>query len=1249
MRSLFPVVWLVLPALALAAARGAEAEDVAFFEAKIRPLLAEHCLECHSVAAGKQKGGLLLDSKWGWETGGDSGPALVPGDPARSLILAAVRRTGTPVEPMPPKSALAPDQIALLEAWIARGAPDPRPRPEGGASPVAAFDLEARRAAHWCWRPVGNPVPPPVRDSAGARSPVDAFVWSRLEAAGLRPAAPADPRTWTRRVFLDLTGLPPAPEDLERFRVEDAAAFDSAAVVDHLLASPRFGETWARHWMDLVRYAETCGHEFDYEIPQAWRYRDYLIRAFNADVPYDVLVREHVAGDLLPEPRRHPGDETNESVLGTGFWYLHEAVHAPTEVLQDEADRMDNQIDVFGKAFLGLTVACARCHDHKFDAISTADYHALAGYLQGTCRTEVPVDRGRVRERTATAQRELRREATPLLAGLSAEETPGRAFLAALALVRQTRDSAATSPDAADIVVADFETGYAGWTVEGDAFGDAPATGTFPGQQTVDGFRGRGLVNSWNGSDGKTGTALSPEFVLARPHLHFLVGGGGHAETRVELLVDGQPVRVASGKNRERLEPQAWDVAEFAGRKARLRLVDAHRGGWGHVNADHFVLSREGVPAATAEPPEPDPGDIARTAAREGLDSPVLAAWCRLLLGSGPGGADGPDAVWAEFSRNPAAVAARGAEAARLRDELARFREASAAWESFGGEAFPEGWSGTGDAWAAAGPWPGASFLSGHPVSLPGTVSSAALGAEHVGTLRSRSFAIPAPRLHLRVRSRDVMLRVVPDNYHMAVFQPLLFRGTIRTGKETDTGDAFRWITLDGDLVKYVGHRAYLEIADAGTGHATVSEIRFSQDARPPQELPAVLDRLFAPGAVPTDERGVAQGLDRVWRETWTALRDGRAGTADAEVLDWFLGRGLVSAPAAWDSLLTRGRDLAAKLPPPEFALAMAQGTPVPGRVAIRGNPKNPGPEVPNRFLTALGGGEGTRLDLARAVASPDNPLTARVVVNRLWHHLFGTGLVPTVDDFGPMGQPPSHPELLDWLARDFLDHGWSLKHTLRVITLSSVYGQSCLSHPELDPARIATADPGNVLLHRMPVRRLTAESLRDGILAVSGRLDPTPFGPSVPTHRTEFMSGRGARGSGPLDGAGRRTVYLSVYRNFLNPFLLAFDMPNPFGPKGRRGTSNVPAQALALLNDPFVLDQARFWASGPASRPDLAGNPDARLAAMAERAWGRPPTAEERARLRALLGPEGQPVPDPAWADLAHVLFNSKDFLFVR
>jgi hypothetical protein len=286
------------------------------------------------------------------------------------------------------------------------------------------------------------------------------------------------------------------------------------------------------------------------------------------------------------------------------------------------------------------------------------------------------------------------------------------------------------------------------------------------------------------------------------------------------------------------------------------------------------------------------------------------------------------------------------------------------------------------------------------------------------------------------------------------------------------------------------------------------------------------------------------------------------------------------------------------------------------------------------------------RLQLARRLASADNPLFARVLVNRLWQHHFGSGIVRSPDDFGAQGERPTHPELLDWLASEFVRTGWSMKHLHRLMVLSSAYRMASRGDP---PAE--RADPRNELLHRMPIRRLEAEGVRDAVLAVSGRLDRTMFGTGPSPHLTEFMVGRGRpAASGPLDGAGRRSVYLNVRRNFLNPMFLAFDYPVPFTTIGRRGVSNVPAQALTLLNNPFILQQARLWAERALAAPGKSDRE--RVTGMYESAFGRMPTEVELGEALAFLEEQSKEHgarDERAWADLAHVLFNVKEFIFVN
>ncbi|HSG72533.1 MAG TPA: DUF1553 domain-containing protein, partial [Planctomycetaceae bacterium] len=294
------------------------------------------------------------------------------------------------------------------------------------------------------------------------------------------------------------------------------------------------------------------------------------------------------------------------------------------------------------------------------------------------------------------------------------------------------------------------------------------------------------------------------------------------------------------------------------------------------------------------------------------------------------------------------------------------------------------------------------------------------------------------------------------------------------------------------------------------------------------------------------------------------------------------------------------------------------------------------------------------RLELARTIASAHNPLTARVIVNRLWHHHFGRGIVESVDDFGHMGKSPSHPELLDWLARQLTDNNWSLKHIHRLMVLSSTYQMRSDQH---DPNAEA-ADPGNVLLHRMNLQRLEGEAIRDAILQISGRLDRTLYGPSVLPHLTPFMEGRGRPGSGPLDGNGRRSLYINVRRNFLTPLFLAFDYPTPFSTIGRRSVSNVPAQGLSLMNNEFVIQQAALWSKRVLEETPGGSIPpqdirEQRIRLIYESALSRLPSEDELDFAEGFLAAQsaeyGTADHPQVWSDFCHVVFNLKEFIYVR
>jgi hypothetical protein len=362
--------------LAAPAAPAADPAGVQFFEQKIRPVLVKECYGCHSAEAPKVRGGLRVDSRAALLKGGDSGPAVVPEKPLDSILLKALRHDGLA---MPPKSKLPDTVVADFERWIRMGAPDPRTAAE--VTVRAGIDLDAGRRFR-SFQPTRRHPVPRVSDTAWPRSDVDRFLLAAMEARGVRPVRDADRVTLIRRVTIDLIGLPPTPEEIDAFvndRDADAVAF--AKVVDRLLASPHFGERWGRHWLDVARYADSNGKDENLTFHEAWRYRDYVIRSFNEDRPFDRFVREQVAGDLLPhdDPARR-----DEQLTASGFLVLGPKVLADRDTEKRRLDVIDEQIDTVGRAFLGLTVGCARCHDHKFDPIPQADYYALAGIFAST-------------------------------------------------------------------------------------------------------------------------------------------------------------------------------------------------------------------------------------------------------------------------------------------------------------------------------------------------------------------------------------------------------------------------------------------------------------------------------------------------------------------------------------------------------------------------------------------------------------------------------------------------------------------------------------------------------------------------------------------------------------------------------------------------------------------------------------------------------------------------------------------------
>ena len=368
-----PVVLPIFVFAALAISRARGDDGAAFFEKKIRPLFIEQCAKCHSSEAAKVKGGLRLDSREAILHGGDSGAAIVPGDPEKSLLIQAVCYTDKDLKMPPPKDGadrrLSDAQIADLSAWVKMGAPIP-----------PAFVSAGDPAKHWAFQPISNPPVPAVKDGAWPKTSIDSFFLAKLESDGLAPAPPADKRTLLRRATYDLTGMPPTPEECDAF-LADAAPDAFAKVVERLLAAPAYGEKWGRKWLDVVHYADSSGNDTDHPTPLAWRYRNYVIKAFNSDIPYDQFLREQLAGDLLAAAQ--PRERFADCVSATGYLAVSRRFGSGKDDRDVHLD-IEDTIDTLGKTVLGLTVGCARCHNHKYDPISARDYYGLYGIFAST-------------------------------------------------------------------------------------------------------------------------------------------------------------------------------------------------------------------------------------------------------------------------------------------------------------------------------------------------------------------------------------------------------------------------------------------------------------------------------------------------------------------------------------------------------------------------------------------------------------------------------------------------------------------------------------------------------------------------------------------------------------------------------------------------------------------------------------------------------------------------------------------------
>jgi Protein of unknown function (DUF1553)/Protein of unknown function (DUF1549)/Planctomycete cytochrome C len=1017
------ILWLAGMACPTGVAAAEDPRSEPFFENRVRPVLAGVCLRCHGQE--KQKGGLRFDSRDALVKGGESGPAIDLNDPDQSLLLQAIRRSDD-VSAMPPDEALPGQQVADLTAWVKAGSPWP------------ARMGRINATAHWAFQPIRDVAPPVVNDKGWVQTSVDRFILARLDALGHKPAPPADRRNLLRRLTHDLTGLPPTYAELIAFE-QDTSPRAFEAALDRLLASPHYGEHWGRHWLDVARYADTAGETADIPVPLAWRYRNYVIDAFNTDKPYDQFLREQIAGDILADAG--PRERYAERATATGYLAISRRFGFDSENYHHLT--IQDTIDTLGQTVLGLSLGCARCHDHKFDPVSMKDYYALYGIFDSS-RYAFP----------GSEQKQQVRAMLPLVPP-NESQVLWREFDARVsALASEVAKHKQPVPKAVLRSLHD---------ADGDFELQAPAAG---------------------GSNG----------VLVQPWLYEgIIAVTTEAQSPYRNLYSGGKVGVSvpAGAGEYRIGQAIYPQRSAA----RCKFV--------HVNLDFRVAPS-------------------------------------------PSGTNGQHRFWIGAQPNSPAV------------ELVISEDAI-------------------------------SFRSREKV-------------ERIAALQAKEWY----NLQLTL---DLQMRTVSGSVST------LDRATAFAGKRFSP--------------EWPGQIDLVALDSLG---------RTATDKKPTIRLPGVeFDNV---GIVDWPIPSVSTAALAVH-----VLAANRTAPDNAALKS----QGADAAREQLNILLKNG--------PFAMTYGMAEGTPHAVRMQMRGEPDQPGDLVARGLIKALGGGAlaadqrgSGRLELAQWLTRSDNPLTARVMVNRIWQYHFGHGLVSTPNDFGVRGQPPSHPELLDHLAARFIEAGWSIKAMHRLIVRSATYQQSSTSGTRDDVAAGETS--GTDCFTPFARRRLSAEEIRDAILATSGELDRTvahahPFPSPISWGFTQH-----APFSAVYDH-DKRSVYLMTQRIKRHPFLALFDGADPNASTALRQTTTVPTQALFFLNDPFVHTKAEKYARRlQAARPDLPQR--------IELAWrdvlGRSPTAIEKDEALRFLDEYRQGLAAlkrdhddlSALAAYVRTLFGSNDFIYL-
>ncbi len=999
----------------------AMARGLGLFKNDVRSILSDHCLKCHSGAS--IKGDFDLGTRETLLEDGGEGPVVIPGDSKNSRLFRMVAHLEKPV--MPDKAPKLPDDaIKKIADWIDAGAPYDRPLVDASKPPLHAVVTDDDRR-FWSFRPLSQVTPPPTSNDPWGRSPIDRFLKAKLEAKGLRPNPPGDRRSLIRRASFDLVGLPPSPEAVEAF-VNDKSPDAFEKVVNQLLDSPGYGERWARHWLDLARFAESHGYEHDYDRPTAYHYRDFVVRALNEDMPYDRFVKLQVAGDEI-EP-------TNpEALMATGF--LAAGVHS-TQITANTAekeryDELDDMAATLGTSMLGLTVGCARCHDHKFDPIPTRDYYKLVATFTTTVRSEVELDLNPAKTRQLRADYE-----TAHAKVVDARDKFVRDQLPARLESWLKTDPKVNRPRWLTLEASAI-TSKAGAKFTRQPDGSYLANGPNPNEDTYT-FEARTILR---GITGLKLEALADKSMVKR--------GPGRAVNGNFALSD---LKVS--------------VKPSSGEAILVKLV-----------RPRATFEQKGLPVAAA------------------LDDDPHSAW----------------AIDPQFGKDHAAV-----------------------------------------------------FEFDKPVELDGeaTLTITLTFACNTG------HTIGRPRLSITTEPGTVPI----DGEALPQAQLARLEDALKTTPADRTPD----------------QRAALLDHFRKVDPETVALDRSVRESEAKAPKPVMTKVLIAGEGVPP-LRLHSQGAD-FFDKTYL-LKRGDLAQKQGEIASGFL-QVLTSA--------SEGEKRWATSPPSESKQSYR-------RTALA------------KWLTDVDGGAGN--------------LLARVIVNRLWQHHFGRGLVATPSDFGTQGEKPTHPELLDFLAAELIREGWRLKPIHRLILTSDAYQQSTA----FDESR-AKVDPENLLRWRNTPRRLEAEAIRDAMLAVSGTLDPTPFGP------------------GSLDESmKRRSLYFTVKRSHLIPIMTLFDAPDALQGLGQRSATTVAPQALALLNHPQVRGYAQAFAKRV--RPSAEVPIEKAIGQAYRLALARSPAPEELAEDLSFVKSQAEAYKaaghaDPeiaALADFCQALMGLNEFIYVE